>query len=84
MARVSLTAILRSRGFDLSHHIPFERGAHVGCSQCEALCINGVPCHEHGCPNAKRECRGCNTLVLPASPEVLLVTLHEYASSQGV
>ena len=27
----------------------------VRCSQCEALVIMGVPCHERGCPNAKRK-----------------------------
>ncbi len=26
----------------------------VSCSQCEALVINQTPCHEHGCPNARR------------------------------
>ena len=25
------------------------------CNQCEALVINGVFCHEHGCPNEKKE-----------------------------
>ena len=25
------------------------------CDQCEAVMINGVFCHETGCPNAKRE-----------------------------
>jgi hypothetical protein len=24
------------------------------CNQCEALGIDGVPCHEHGCPNEKK------------------------------
>lgn len=23
----------------------------VKCSQCDALCINGIACHEIGCPN---------------------------------
>lgn len=23
------------------------------CDQCEMLSINGVPCHETGCPNAR-------------------------------
>ena len=31
------------------------------CEQCEIMYINGVRCHEHGCPNAaadaKREAR---------------------------
>ena len=25
--------------------------ASLTCDQCEMLSINGVPCHEHGCPN---------------------------------
>jgi len=33
------------------------------CNQCEACMINGVYCHEHGCPNAWkdhiRECKWC-------------------------
>ena len=34
---------------------------HVKCSQCDALCINGVPCHETGCPNIVKtvECWAC-------------------------
>lgn len=24
----------------------------MSCDQCQMLCINGVPCHEMGCPNA--------------------------------
>jgi hypothetical protein len=40
---------LRRRGFDLSYAVPFERAWKVRCSQCEALVINGVPCHESGC-----------------------------------
>jgi hypothetical protein len=35
----------------------------AGCSSCEILVINGVPCHETGCPDAwkdeERECRWC-------------------------
>jgi hypothetical protein len=26
----------------------------IRCDQCEMLCINGVNCHELGCPNAKK------------------------------
>lgn len=61
--RQSLTAQLHARGFDLSHPVPFQRGATVACSQCEALCINGIPCHETGCPNATQECLGCDTII---------------------
>jgi len=24
------------------------------CDQCEALAINGVPCHEQGCPHKSK------------------------------
>jgi hypothetical protein len=24
------------------------------CDQCEMLSINGVPCHETGCPNSRK------------------------------
>lgn len=36
-------------GFDKS----YQRGeyVHVGCSECVALVVNGVQCHETGCPN---------------------------------
>lgn len=26
----------------------------VYCKQCNALSINGIACHEHGCPNSKK------------------------------
>lgn len=45
---------LRDKGFDLSESIPFESTHRVRCSQCEALVINGTPCHETGCRNQKR------------------------------
>lgn len=54
---------LRNRGFDQSKHIPFTSRFSVSCSQCEALCINGIPTHEHGCPNKTFECRGCNATI---------------------
>ena len=47
-------------GFDKSHEGKPGEGITVGCSQCEALCINGVPTHETGCPNATKECKGCD------------------------
>lgn len=59
MKRISQTARLVALGFDLSYTIPFERGARIKCSQCEAVCINGVPCHERGCPNETFECAEC-------------------------
>lgn len=40
------------------------------CHSCEVLYINGVRCHETGCPDAwrdaKRECKWCGT---PFTPE---------------
>ena len=35
----------------------------IGCSQCAALVINGIPTHESGCPNQTYPCRGCDTLL---------------------
>lgn len=39
------------------------------CDQCEVLNINGVNCHEHGCPDAwkdhDRECMWCGTEFKP-------------------
>lgn len=54
-------AELQALGFDNS-----SAGDHsfaVRCSQCDALVINGVPCHESGCPNEMHECKGCWSLV---------------------
>jgi len=46
---------LRDAGFDLSYNVPFEKAWKVQCSQCEALVINSVACHETGCPNEPGE-----------------------------
>lgn len=46
---------LRSLGFDRSEHVRFTRTHLVRCSCCAALVINGVPCHEHGCPNRVKD-----------------------------
>lgn len=33
------------------------------CDQCSAVMIQGVYCHETGCPNARRyECRECGSM----------------------
>ena len=43
-------------GFDKAHVATSDGGtryARVGCSQCQAMCVNGVPLHEKGCPNEK-------------------------------
>lgn len=56
-------ALLRALGFTASKHIPFTSQFRVRCQSCQALVINGVPTHEHGCPDAMHECAGCNTFV---------------------
>lgn len=61
--RSSRVGQLHAHGFDRSEAIPFRRQWHVGCSQCQALVINGHPSHEPGCPHAVFECRGCDALV---------------------
>ena len=38
-------------GFDLTTYDEETGNFSVQCSQCEALVIQGVPCHEHGCTN---------------------------------
>lgn len=27
----------------------------VHCNSCQSVCINGIPCHETGCPDAWRD-----------------------------
>lgn len=39
------------------------KGGRVSCDSCQAAQINGIYCHESGCPNAVHECAGCNTLI---------------------
>ncbi len=49
-------------GFDRSYES--EDGCNkVRCSQCEALCIQGTPTHEAGCPHTRHECFGCEAIV---------------------
>jgi hypothetical protein len=48
-------AQLKELGFDLSYMQSRDGFVKVRCSQCEAMTIQGVPCHEHGCPNKKKE-----------------------------
>ena len=41
------------------------------CNSCEVLYINGIKCHEHGCPEAwkdeKRSCKWCGSNFVPES-----------------
>lgn len=61
--RQSLVSDLRARGFDQSRQRIGERVVAVSCSQCEALVINGVACHERSCPNQTYNCKGCDATV---------------------
>ncbi len=45
---------LRKQGFDQTSYSRETGYYRVRCSQCEALVINGVACHEHGCPNKRQ------------------------------
>jgi hypothetical protein len=51
---------LQRQGFDKSFPMRrdnqgrFNASILVACSQCEVLVINGVPTHEHGCPNLRK------------------------------
>lgn len=45
---------LRSQGFDLTTYDRSTGRYIVRCSQCEAVVINRIACHEQGCPNRKR------------------------------
>jgi hypothetical protein len=40
------------------------------CASCEVLVINGLLCHETGCPDAwrdeLRECKWCGTIFAPS------------------
>lgn len=33
------------------------------CDQCQQIRINGIVCHEIGCPNQTHECRECETQI---------------------
>ncbi len=48
------------------------------CDSCEALMINGIYCHETGCPDAwkdyKRECKWCGQEFMPDEEH------HEFCS----
>jgi hypothetical protein len=53
---------LLAQGFDNSTH-DGRKQWRVCCSQCAALVINGVPAHEHGCPNRTHACKGCDARI---------------------
>ncbi len=64
-ARIPMLEGLQRRGFDSSALSSGWTGVSVGCSQCEALVINGLASHELGCPNrvAPRDCFVCGSAI---------------------
>ena len=54
-------AELESQGFDQTY--ASGRYLRPKCSQCDALVIQGVACHETGCRNQVYECNGCSAVV---------------------
>lgn len=45
---------LRGMGFDETKYNRESGYWRPRCSQCEVLVIQGVACHENGCPNQRR------------------------------
>lgn len=45
-------------GFDETTYDRSDNRYRIRCSQCEALCINGTPCHERGCPHEVKRPQG--------------------------
>lgn len=54
--RLSTLRTVQNRGFDQSY-VNEDKHIRVKCSQCEAMVINGIACHEAGCPNAPHSSR---------------------------
>lgn len=47
-------ASLRKAGFNAS--VDRQSGyVRFSCDSCQAMAINGIACHEKGCPNEKRD-----------------------------
>lgn len=71
---LSADTSLEAEGDEMYYYVSiyYNLPEHIKCDQCEAAMINGVFCHETGCPNAKKtydaengrwvkyvECREC-------------------------
>ena len=61
-SRKTIANRMLAQGFDLTY-ISRADNVRPRCSQCEAMVINNIATHEHGCPNIVRECAGCSNLV---------------------
>jgi hypothetical protein len=51
----SFGKVLRRLGFDNTYYDRSSGYYKVKCSQCDAIVINGIACHETGCPNKPRD-----------------------------
>jgi hypothetical protein len=57
---VALLDRLIAQGFDASYEQQ-HGSVRLGCSRCDALSIQGIACHETGCPNVVRgDEKGCD------------------------
>ena len=54
-ARDTRIAKLRRQGFNVEVGEENDGRVRVTCNQCVAMVINGVACHERGCPAASRK-----------------------------
>ena len=58
------------------------------CSQCEALTINGVYCHETGCPDAwkdkKAECKECGRVFEPEGKDEQFCSTECYCNYNDI
>ena len=57
------------------------------CNSCEALTINGVYCHEHGCPDAwkdeTRKCEWCGQDYKPGAPHAIFCSTECWQAYNG-
>jgi hypothetical protein len=60
----------------------------MNCSSCELLTINGVVCHETGCPDSHlfttRDCLWCGQQFTPDSPSDYCCDGACYAMYHGI
>ncbi len=58
------------------------------CASCEAVRINGIYCHEHGCPEAwktaKRNCKECGCEFVPEDRFQITCSQSCYCAYNGL
>jgi hypothetical protein len=58
------------------------------CNSCEIVYVNGVRCHEHGCPEAwrdySRECTWCGTAFTPETRHQKYCSEDCYNTDNGI